>query len=207
MTRQVNLAKNELLPGFGKVQLPMFVVGFLIALTLASLWVFYAWNEYHQLLQREAMATQIAQSHLTALTQFQQQNPNLGNEQRLTEKNTLLSSQLESAREAYSGLSNQVENAIDGFNESLQQLSDYDLDGLWLNSILLKDGKRLFSIEGFAQAPELIPNYLNALGESTFHGITVEQLSVSKEENKNQLWRFTMSNDRSLAAQGTQNAK
>ncbi|TCS43180.1 hypothetical protein [Reinekea marinisedimentorum] len=195
MTRQVNLWRNQQLPGYGRVQLPVFVLAFVVSLLAAALWFGYSWNKYEQKLQEEAEWQQRAEASLQALTLFQSSNPDLGNEARLQEINRQYAGQLQRSREAYSGLVNQVENAIEGFTGPLAQLSNYDINGLWLNSILLRDGHRAYTLEGFARRPELIPEYLNQLSQSTFKGLTVEKLSVNKETDKSSLWRFVMSND------------
>jgi MSHA biogenesis protein MshI len=198
MTKQVNLNSQRLLPGFGPVQLPFFMVVILISLMLGIAWFFYSWSERQTLLEEELRWVEILKSEQLALTTFQAQYPNVNNEPELQAKNEALTTQLARARETYSGLANQVENAIEGFNAPLVQLSDYDLNGLWLDKISLKDGKRYFSLEGFARTPELIPLYLEQLGESTFQGITIEQLAVAKQENTD-LWHFTMSNEQATS--------
>jgi hypothetical protein len=201
MTRQINLNSRNLLPGFGPVQLPVFVLALCFALIASSVWFYLAWSERQQLLAEEQQWTKTLEQDLAALTNFQNEFPNINNEPELIAKNTELSNELAKARETYSGLANQVENAIEGFNESLIQLSDYDLDGLWLNKIVLQDGRRSFALEGYARAPGLIPLYLEQLGQSTFDGITIKHLDVAKEENAN-LWRFTLSNNRIVSVEG-----
>jgi hypothetical protein len=201
MTRQINLNSKRLLPGFGPVQLPAFAAALCFALIAGSVWFYIAWAERQKLLAEEEQWSITLEQELTDLTNFQNEFPNINNEPELVARNTELSNELAKARETYSGLANQVENAIDGFNESLVQLSDYDLDGLWLNKITLQDGRRSFALEGYARAPGLIPLYLEQLGQSSFDGITIKHLDVAKEENAN-LWRFTLSNNRIIAAEG-----
>jgi len=204
MTRQVNLANKNLLPGFGPVQLPAFLLSLVIALILGVGWILLSVIERQSLLAEESQWIETVEEELDALTRFQKQHPALNNEDQLQKSNQELSNQLQKSRETYSGLANQVENAIEGFNAPLTQLADYDLNGLWLNTISLKDGRRYFSLEGFTRKPELIPQYLEQLGESTFSGITIEQLAVTKEDQQN-LWRFTMSNNQATAEPGEQN--
>lgn len=195
MTRQVNLNNQSLLAGFGPVQLPTFLLVILCAFIAAGIWIYLAWAEQQKLLQEEAQWAITLENELAQLTEFQAQFPNLYNEAELIEQNQNLNLRLAKTRETFSGLANQVENAIEGFNEPLKQLSDYDVDGLWLEKISLKDGKRSFALEGFAQIPALIPQYLEQLGQSSFNGISIEQLSVDKDAEKD-LWRFVLSNER-----------
>lgn len=195
MARQINLWRNQQLPGYGKVQLPLFISAALISLLVAALWVGYSWYRYEEKLQEEAEWTQRANASLQQLTLFQSTNPDLGNEARLQEINSEYAARLQRSREAYSGLVNEVENAIEGFSDPLAHLSDYDINGLWLNSILLRDGHRAYTLEGFTRNPELIPEYLDQLSQSTFKGLTVDKLSVNKESDTSSLWRFVMSND------------
>jgi len=198
MTRQVNLLQDDLLPGFGKVQLPIFLIAALITLIIAAGWVGVSVMAHQALLAEELEWRSTESSSLERLNQFRAQYPILNNESQLTAVNLQLVSQLRTARETYSGLANQIENAIEGFHTPLVQLAEYDLDGLWLNSIELKDGQRFFSLDGFVRNPELIPQYLDQLGQSSFGGISIDQLAVAKSTDQANLWRFTLSNQREI---------
>jgi Tfp pilus assembly protein PilN len=201
MTRQINLNSKTLLPGYGPVQLPLFLAAIAVALLASGIWSYLAWAQRQSLLAEEQQWNVTLNEQLQALTEFQATNPKVENEPALLAENEKLNQQLKKARETYSGLANQVENAVDGFHQSLTQLSDYDLNGLWLNKITLKDGKRYFSLAGFARNPELIPQYLEQLGQSEFQGLTIAQMSVAKEADS-ELWRFTLSNSTDVAEQG-----
>ncbi len=198
MTKQVNLLSEDLLPGYGPAQLPLFIKVLLLSAVLASGWVYYAWYERQVLLAEELEWVTKSRQELTNLELFQSQHPDLSNQQELQDTNDRLSLQLKVRRSTFSGLANQIENAVEGFTTPLKTLSDYDLNGLWLNKINLQDGKRLFSIEGVARTPELIPQYLEQLGQSKFSGITIEQFTIEKDKTSN-LWRFTMSNHKTNA--------
>lgn len=198
MTRQVNLNSQQLLAGFGPVQLPAFISTLVVALIAGGLWLYLGWAEQQKLLAEEAQWSATLNSELEQLARFQAEFPNLYNEAELNEQNAELNLRLEKTRETYSGLASQLENAIDGFNAPLQQLADYDVNGLWLSKISLQNGRSQFSVEGFAQVPALIPQYLEQLGRSTFRGISIEQLNVTKETDNN-LWRFVMSNQRQVS--------
>ena len=195
MTLQFNLWRNQRLPGYDKVQLPVFIIAILFSFLAAALWLGYYGYRYNQKLQEEAFWTQQAAESLLILNRFQTSNPDLGNEARLQETNQQYAEQLQKSREAYSGLVNQVENAIEGFSQPLAQLSNYDINGLWLSTILLRDGQRAYMLEGFARNPELIPDYLEQLSASSFQGLAIDNLSVIKEQDQSSLWRFVMSND------------
>lgn len=200
MTHQVNLNSKQIIPGFGPVQLPMFALVILAALIASGIWIYFSWNERQRLLQEEAQLRESLAVVQEELTRFQSEYPNINNEPELQAENERLSEQLAKARETFSGLANQVENAIEGFHQPLVQLSDYDLDGLWLDTIMLKDGTGFFALEGYSRNPELIPAYIEQLGNSEFSGITIKSLSLTKEAKQN-LWRFTLSNSPSLAQQ------
>jgi len=198
MTRQVNLLSDDLLPGFGKVQLPIFLIAALLTLIAAAGWVGVSLMARQALLAEELQWRTTESRSLEQLNQYRQQYPVLNNETELLGINRQLASQLQTARETYSGLANQIENAIEGFHTPLVQLADYDLDGLWLDSIALKDGQRFFTLDGFVRNPELIPQYLDQLGQSSFGGISIDQLAVAKSSDQANLWRFTLSNQREV---------
>lgn len=200
MTKQINLFKEGLLPGFGHVQLPTFLNVILLAIALSVGWFYFNWSERQALINERNSWQQISSTELENLETFQRLHPDLSNQDELKILNDDLSTKLQVRRATFSGLENQIENAVDGFTAPLTTLSDYDLNGLWLSSISLEDGKRLFSLEGYARKPELIPLYLEQLSESSFNGITVKQLAVNKVE-KNKLWRFTMSNHKNTSSQ------
>lgn len=195
MTHQVNLHSDDLLPGYGPWQLPIFVLTIGVAILVSAGSIAYAWYERENLLTLEQEWVGIAQNDLAALDTFQREYPALDNEAELTEENEALSGELQRMRETYSGLADQLENAVDGFTGPLKQLSDYDVNGLWLNRISLRDGTGYFYLSGFARRPELIPEYIAQLGLSSFEGISIQNLSVTKEEDiRPPLWRFNLSN-------------
>ncbi|MFQ3229354.1 hypothetical protein [Reinekea sp.] len=204
MTKQVNLVSSDLLPGYGPVQLPIFILIFCVSLVCAALWVFSAYDTRAQHLEEKAMWQQTAKNQLAALEAYQKLHPKLHNQDQLEQRNIVLTDELNLRRTTLQDLADQLENAIEGFTRPLLQLSDYDVQGLWLDTIQLKDGKRSFNLIGFAQTPELIPEYLAQLGQSDFKGITIQQLSVEKEVAQNQLWRFGLTNDKNLNALGVQ---
>jgi hypothetical protein len=196
MTRQINLLRDDLLPGYGKMQLPVFVGAVLISLLLAGAWVGLSLLARQGLLSEQQQWQAEAVSSLERLKQFRQRYPALTNASQLSSINLQLAGQLQTARETYSGLTNQVENAIEGFHTPLIHLAEQDIDGLWLNAIALKDGQRFFSLDGFVRNPELIPQYLDRLGRSSFGGIGIDQLALAKSPGRSNLWRFTLSNHR-----------
>jgi heme exporter protein D len=190
--------RDDLLPGFGTVQLPTFLLAALLSLVVAAVWVGASLLEHQALLAEELQWRATESRSLEQLNQFRQQFPALDNENQLTAVNLQLASQLQTARETYSGLANQIENAIEGFHAPLVHLADHDLEGLWLDSIALIDGQRFFTLDGFVRNPELIPQYLDQLGQSSFGGISIDQLMVAKSTDRANLWRFTLSNQRKL---------
>ena len=200
MTKQVNLVSSDLLPGYGPVQVPSFVLVFVIALICAALWLFSAFDTRAQLLSEQTIWQQNAKNQQRALETYQKMHPEMHNQEQLEQRNIALTADLNLRRTTLQDLANQLENAIEGFTQPLLQLSDYDVQGLWLDTIQLKDGRRSFSLTGFAQTPELIPEYLSQLGQSDFKGISIQQLSVEKEIEQKQLWRFSLTNDKHLTS-------
>ncbi len=203
MTKQVNLLKPNMLPGFGPVQVPMFLLIILVAIILGCGWAYWTWSIRQSLLAEEQSWINTLNQRTEALNRFKVQFPNVNNEAALRIEHETLQTELRLVRETYTGLANQLENAIDGFHTPLLQLNDYDLQGLWLDKISLKDGQRYFLLEGYSRDPSLIPIYLDQLGQSTFGGISIKTLNMSKQDETN-LWQFTLSNQRTEAAENQQ---
>lgn len=206
MTKQINLNDHHLLPGYGPVQLPVFLLTLLAAIVVAAAWVFLAWQERQNYLAEEQRWLVQLDTAVENLNSFRERYPNVSNESELLQENQDLTSQLSRARETYSGLANQVENAIEGFHAPLVQLTEYDLDGLWLERILLKDGQRYFALRGVARAPELVPNYIEQLGQSSFQGLNVDYMAIAKDATT-PTWRFVLSNEPSETSALVQGGK
>ncbi|EAR08885.1 PilN domain-containing protein [Reinekea blandensis] len=194
MTHQINLNRKHLLPGYSAVQLPTFLGVILLALLLGAGWVGAAWLEHQSLLQEASRLQTELETEQQRLTDFQRNYPNVTNEPELRSENEALTGRLMRARETYQGLAFQLENAVTGFYQPLTQLSEYDLDGLWLNQIHLQDGQRRFVLEGVARHPELIPQYLEQLGQSSFRGISIQSFTMNKQPAED-LWQFSLSNE------------
>jgi hypothetical protein len=174
---------------------------FVVAIFAGATWVYNAVDTRARLVSEQTIWQQNAKTQQQALEVFQKLNPDMYNEAKLEEANIALTENLNLRRTTLQDLADQLENSIEGFTQPLMQLSDYDVQGLWLDTIQLKDGKRSFSLMGFAQTPELIPEYLTQLGQSDFQGISIQQLSVEKEANQQRLWRFSLTNDKTLKVQ------
>ncbi|MBU2863498.1 PilN domain-containing protein [Reinekea forsetii] len=198
MTKQVNLVSADLLPGYGPVQLPVFIWVFLASLICAVLWVLSAYNTRAELTAEQMIWKNSASNQQQALVSYQSLHPEMFNEEQLEQLNVSLTADLNLRRTTLQDLADQLENSIEGFTSPLKQLSDYDVNGLWLETIHLRNGQRSFSLTGFAQTPELIPDYIAQLGNSEFKGISIQQLSVQKEANQRGLWRFSLSNDKQI---------
>lgn len=198
MTKQVNLVSADLLPGYGPVQLPVFVFVFIGSVICALIWIASAYDTRAKLIEEQKIWQQTSNSQQQALASYQSLHPEMFNEDELEQRNVTLTADLNLRRTTLQDLANQLENSIEGFTGPLNQLSDYDVNGLWLETIHLRNGQRSFSLTGFAQTPELIPEYIAQLGQSDFKGISIQQLSVQKEENRRGLWRFSLSNDKQI---------
>lgn len=194
MAKQVNLFTEDLLPGYGSVQLPYFIVSALIALLFAAGFVAYSVNIRQQLVLEQQQWQNNAERQALALSQYQQLNPTIQNIDNLAATNAELTTQLEQRRIIFKDLALQLEDSLDGYSPALQQLIDYDIDGLWLDNIYLAGGQNSFTLSGYARSPELIPSYISSLGQSSFQGINITQLSVTKTSPEQSLWQFSLSN-------------
>lgn len=193
MTHQINLNRNNLLPGYSRIQLPAFLGTLCLAVLVSVIWISVAWAERQSLLQEASEMQERLATEQERLESFQRLYPDVSNEPELISENESLNTRLLRARETFSGLAFQLENAVTGFHQPLTQLSEYDLEGLWLNQIQLRDGQRQFVLEGMARHPELIPQYIEQLGASSFNGISIQSFTLDKQPSE-ELWQFRLSN-------------
>ena len=198
MTKHINLFHEDMVPGFGPVQLQTFVFNLIIAFAIGGSWFYLAWNERQQLLTDEQHWLQILQENTDKLASFQARYPKLNSETALRTENQRLLSELQRARETDAGLASQFERSSDGFYRPLSQLADYDLEGLWLNNITLQEGTHYFLLSGYTKDPAIIPLYINKLGRTDFGNLSISQLKMTKTEQN--LWSFTLSNQQQTQA-------
>lgn len=190
MTRHINLMQPDMLPGHGRVQLPTYLVALSLTLLGCLSLIGYHWS------MQRSMAAEIQQweakvdTSSKRLTDFQRENPTMIDEAELMQENKTLNTQLRQRKEALSGLNDQLGEAAQGFAQPLATLSDYDLDGLWLTRIVLRDSQQHLNLEGFARQPNLIPQYLDQLQGSIFDGLGIQNMSIKQTSNNDSLWQF-----------------
>lgn len=201
MTHQVNLWRNQKLPGYGPFQLGGFVLVIAAAIITALIWIGYNFIHYQQTMNEINYWTDRAENSLRELRKFQQDNPNLGDEAQLQALNQLYANRLQQARDIHLGLSYSGADAVEGFTLPLQYLTDHDIEGLWLSRIYLQDSYRVYRLEGYARAPQLIATYIEGLKSSVFEGLSIDQLSVRQDPDQQSLWRFSISNNASLVGE------
>lgn len=80
-----------------------------------------------------------------------------------------------------------------GFVAPLQALTDqHPASGLWLNAIQFSEGGRQMRLQGIAQDQEMLPSYLQGLGQSeVFKGREFARFNVRRAED--QLLHFDLS--------------
>lgn len=73
----------------------------------------------------------------------------------------------------------------EGFVPLLAGLAERHLpSGLWLTHIRLRDGGTVLGLEGLSQRQELLPQYLNSLGQdAAFQGREFARFEVRREDN------------------------
>ncbi|TXR54300.1 hypothetical protein [Reinekea thalattae] len=194
MTHQVNLWRNQKLTGYGPLQLEHFLLVIAAAVISAILWFTYNLINYHQTLNEIDYWSEQAENSLAQLRKFQKDNPNVGDEAQLQALNQLYSQRLQQARDIHLGLSYSGGDSVEGFTLPLGYLTDHDIEGLWLNKIYLQDSYRVYRLEGYARAPELIATYIEGLKDSVFQGLSIDQLSVRQHPEQQSLWMFSIGN-------------
>jgi hypothetical protein len=192
MTRHINLMQPDMRPGQGRLQLPTFVMVLLLTVIGCAGWITFAWYQ-QQSLQADLANWQQQQARSEqALQQTRSISPQLDTEAELRLENAELTREKNRRESAYSGLSTQLDEASLGFSTPLAQLSSYDLDGLWLNRIELRNGQQHLGLAGFTRQPGLVPRYLSQLQGSVFSGITIQNLNIEQTEDDADLWQFTL---------------
>lgn len=193
MTRHINLMAADILPGFGRWQLPAFVVATLVTLLVSGLYTYYQWSERQDLLEDIAFWQQEVLTSQQRLQDFRRANPAMASETELQKENERLKLRLKERETALSGLATQLDISAQGFSRSLANLSSYDLEGIWLTRIQLRDSSAHLGLEGFTRNPGLVPRYLAQLEGSVFEGISIRNLNIQQagEESSN-LWRFSI---------------
>jgi hypothetical protein len=192
MTRYINLMQPDMLPGHGRLQLPAFILVVLITIVGCAGWLTVAWYQQQSLQTELAIWQQQQTRSEQALAQTRSINPQLDTEAALRLENAELTREKNRRESSYSGLATQLDEASLGFSTPLAQLSNYDLDGLWLNRIELRNSQQHLGLTGFTRQPGLVPRYLSQLEGSVFSGITIQNLNIEQTRDDAGLWRFTL---------------
>jgi hypothetical protein len=192
MTRHINLMQADMLPGHSRVQLPMFATVLLLALIGSGAWMALTWHLHQTLRADLAQGQQAAARSEQALQQAGKVDPTLATEASLIQANAELTRQRNRRESAFSGLSTQLGESSRGFSTPLTQLSNYDLDGLWLSQIELRNSQQHLGLAGFTRQPGLVPRYLSQLEGSVYRGISIQNLNIEQSIDDQGLWRFTL---------------
>lgn len=192
MTRHINLMQPDILPGYGRWQVPAFTVALLVVLVGGAGFVGYHWNLHQNLLDETGYWQSQVHSSRQRLNDFRRANPTMASEADLLLENERLETRLGEREAALSGLANQLDVSAQGFSEPLASLSDYDLDGIWLTRIELRDSRAHLGLTGFARDPGLVPRYLAQLEGSVFEGLSIRNLSIQQAPDDDRLWRFNI---------------
>ncbi len=193
MTRHINLMQPDILPGFGRWQVPSFIAAVLVTLIISGLYTLYQWNERQELLDETAYWQGEVVTSQQRLQDFQRANPSMASETELQKENETLKTRLKERESALSGLATQLDISAQGFSQSLANLSNYDLDGIWLTHIQLRDSSAHLGLEGFTRDPGLVPRYLAQLEGSVFDGLSIRNLNIQQAgEEADNLWRFSI---------------
>lgn len=192
MTRHINLMQTDILPGYGRWQVPAFTVAILLTLCAAAGYIGYHWQLHQNLLDESAYWQTQVQNSQQRLSDFRRANPEMASEADLVADNESLTNQLQERRTALSGLAEQLDVSSQGFFAPLTQLSDHDLDGIWLTRIELRDSRAHMGLEGVARDPGLVPRYLGQLEDSVFNGLSIQNLNIQQSAQDDATWRFSI---------------
>lgn len=97
-------------------------------------------------------------------------------------------------------LSNQSLGNTSGFSEHVAGLARQRVEGLWLRGVRIGRGGREMALEGSALHPELVPRFLDDLGEEdAFAGRDFRSLRIERPENDPDHVDFALSTESELA--------
>jgi len=192
MTRHINLMQPDILPGFGPWQVPAFLIALLLVIVGAAGYTGYHWNLRQTLLDETGYWQSQVQNSQQRLNDFRRENPSMASEADLLLENERLTTRLGERQAALSGLADQLDVSAQGFSKPLASLSDYDLEGIWLTRIELRDSQAHLGLEGFARDPGLVPRYLGQLEGSVFEGLSIQNLNIRQAQDDDALWRFSI---------------
>lgn len=192
MTRHINLLQPDMLPGHGRVQLPTFLVTLLLTLVACGLYAGYHWSVKQSLLDETGRWQTRVQDSAQRLREFREANPAMASEADLLARNQQLSERLSERENALSGLADQLGGGSRGFATPLKSLSEYDLEGIWLSRIELRDSQQHLGLRGFARQPGLVPRYLSQLEGSVFEGLNIQDLTIQQVPDDEALWQFSI---------------
>lgn len=192
MTRHINLMQADMLPGYGPGQLPTYLVTLALTLVACVLYAGYHWTIQRSLEADIEQWQSRVETSANQLRTFRQNHPAMASEAELMHENQELAEQLAQREATFSGLTSQLGTAAQGFSQPLASLSDYDIDGVWLSRIVLRDSREHLSLDGFARRPEMIPQYLDQLEGTVFDGLTIQNLTIQQADTQS-LWRFSLS--------------
>jgi len=203
MKQQVNLYTSELRPvkqrlSFGTCVLLMLLVA---ALVLSAMG-YGSWQNRQLASQANALERQTAQLQQAVETlsaQVEQRQPDPELELALGRVTETISRR-QRLLERVEGL---TANHQAGFSGRMAALARQIPDNLWLTSITLESSPASLRLEGRTRAPELVPGYLEQLGnESVFAGETFRHFELSRpaEEQGSGWVEFRMATEHSGGA-------
>ncbi len=203
MKQQVNLYVPELRPVRQRLSAgTCAVLVVLVAVLVLAAMAYGNWQNRQLAGQADAIerqTTQLQQAVETLSAQVEQQRPDPELELAL-ERVTDTISRRQRLLERVEGLTG---NHQAGFSGRMAALARQIPENLWLTGITLESSPASFKLEGRTRAPELVPGYLEQLGnEPVFAGETFRHFQLSRpDEEENTGWvEFRMATEHNRGA-------
>jgi type IV pilus assembly PilN-like protein len=171
--QQVNLYQTQFKPK--KIILPaqhMLLIALLpiIIVVVTSMYFSYKQQLFETSLQTKQQQLQLDQKHLSVLKQrlnSYKEDPKLASEL------NSIRTQLQKTQTLLNHLASQESGNQHGFSAMLAALSKQHIDELWLTQFSLLNGGQFIALQGNANTPQLIPEYIDNLAKSEqFQGET-----------------------------------
>ncbi len=153
----------------------------------AALAAVYGWRLWESTL----LGTQLAglrgeaQAARQKLAETQAKFPERRKDGRLEEELRRLQQELEDSQAVVRALEAGDYGDRNGFSAYFEALSRQHVEGTWLSRIEISEGGRQVGLEGHALAPELVPLYVQRLGqEKIFNGKSFSELELKRPKDQ-----------------------
>lgn len=199
MRQQINLYQDVLIDKpepFQSRQVGLFLLLLCVGLAIVG---YMSYRGAHTAQVRTEKLRQQKQILTQQVTELESKYPVREPNQLLVKKIARLEEEVTGQRRALDYFKKQDLGNNDAVLASLEGLARYPKKGLWLRSVAFLDSGQDVRLEGSALHPELIPEYLNLLGEKNiFGGQVFSRLALNRLEEKGKIINFELDSTKGI---------